>query len=316
MLELIGLFSIIITSFFVLIKAADHLISTSSEIGRRAGISKFVIGLTLVALGTSLPEFFTALISLFSTSNPSAFIFGTVIGSNVSNILLVFGILLVFSVGFKVKMKNFDIYYLLFSTFILSMTTIYGKLGLYQGLIYLLLFLTYIYLNVKNGSKKEFEEEVSEVEDKSLRKKSLSLIVGVFLLSLVGLNLAAKGVVYGIDNLGRIFEIPIEFLTLTTVAFATSLPEIVITYASAKKKEFDLAIGNIIGSNISNILFIIGSIGIITNISLNPADYFSSLIVMSVATAIFTILLFKKNVNKNYGYGLFFIYFLYLFLAF
>ena len=316
MFVLISLILVLIISFFMLVKSADFLISSSSEIGRRAGISKFVIGLTLIAIGTSLPEFFTALIAIFSSSNSSAFVIGTIIGSNISNILLVFAVLITFSKKFKVDVKSFDIFFLIFSTIALIFTVLYGKLNIYQGLFYTILFVIYIYINVKKGSKKDFEDEVKETEDSSFKRKNFSYILSIFVLSLIGLNIAAKGVVYGIENLVEILLIPIEFLTLTTVAFATSLPEIVVTYSSAKNREFDLAVGNIIGSNISNILFILGSVWIITDMSFSPVNYYTSLIILAIVTLLFMALLFKKNINKKYGYAFFTLYILYIFLIF
>jgi len=316
MLEILKLILVVIISFYILIKSADYLISSSSELGKRAGISKFVIGLTLIAIGTSLPELFTVIISIFSSSNPSAFVLGTIIGSNIANILLVFSILLIFSKKFKVRIKKFDILFLSIATISLITITLIGTINFYLSILLLLLFIYYLYMSIKKGSKKKFEEEVSEVEDASYKKKSISYLIGVFFISLIGLNLAAKGVVYSIENLGIILKIPLEFLTLTTVAFATSLPEIVVTYSAAKKSEFNLAVGNIIGSNIANVFMVIGTAGLIKTITFNPIDYFTSLIILTIATLFFITIFFIKNVDKKFGLSLFLIYFIYVFLLF
>lgn len=314
---------IIISSFYLLIKSADYLISSASVLGQRAGISKFVIGLTLVAIGTSLPELFTALFGIFDaiTKNAaSAFVFGTVIGSNIANILLVFSVLLLFSKNFKVHVKLFDIGFLSFTTLALTLLVYNGILNYIYSIIFLGLFITYLYMCVKFGSKNEFETEVVEVDDEGFSKwKSNWKLILIFLASLIGLNLAAKGVVYGVENFGLILSIPIEFLTFTTVAFATSLPEIIVTYTSAKKKEFDLAVGNIIGSNISNILFILGIIGLFKEITFNPSTYMISIFVLLFATLAFISMLFLKNVSKStkyFGIGLFLSYLIYIILMF
>ncbi len=317
MLEILLFIVILISSFFLLIKSSDYLVSSASILGKRAGISKFVIGLTLVAVGTSLPELFTAIFGIISSSSASSFVFGTIIGSNIANTLLVFGMLLVFAKNFKTHISKFDIIFLTLATTLVTIIIFKTQLNFYDGIILLLLFAFYMYYTIRNSKNKELEDTVDEVADIGLSRKSNYLISLVFLISLVGLNLAAKGVVYSIENLGIMLEIPIQFLTLTTVAFATSLPEVMVTYSTAKKKEYDIAIGNIIGSNITNILLILGVSGIMKTISFELQTFYSSIIFLIFVTIIFNILIHNKKSTKNHGIGLlslYFIYIIYLFL--
>lgn len=297
-------------------KTADYLISSSSILGERAGFSKFVIGLTLVAIGTSLPELFTAIIAILSSADSAAFVFGTVIGSNISNILLIFGILILFSKNFKVNLKFFDIFFLLISVVSLCFIIYIGSVDYIYGVTFLLLFLFYLFSVVKFGSKDKFIDEVKGAEDTPIMNFSTYYLIIIFILALIGLNISAKAVVFSITNLGILLKIPIEFLTLTTVAFATSLPEMVVTIQSARKNELSLAVGNIIGSNISNVFLIIGVSGILKTITFNSGSYLIGIYIMLLATLSFVILINKKEVKKYHAYILFLIYVIYLYLVF
>ena len=294
-----------------MIKSAEYLVTFSSILGSRAGISKFAIGLTIVAIGTSLPELFTAIFGLYS-SNGSSFVFGTVIGSNIVNTLFIFGLLLIFSKNFKSKIKKIDIFFLLGATLLLTLIIVKSNLNIFDSLILLALFATYIYITIKKSKKEMFEEEIKGAKDKIFAKKSNYLLSIFLILSIAGLNIAAKGVIYSIENIGLILKIPLEMLTLTTVAFATSLPEAIVTYAVAKKKEFDIIIGDIIGSNISNILLIIGVSGLIKNLIFETSLYIPSIFILIIATLIFYFLINKKNVSKIHGIVFLALYVLYI----
>ena len=313
---------IIISSFYLLLKSADYLVASASRLGEKAGISKFVIGLTLVAVGTSLPELFTSIFGIIdSNSNSASFVFGTILGSNIANILLVFSILLLFSKSFKIQIKAFDIAFLSLTTFSLYFLIKSGSLNIYYSIIYLISFIFYLYFCVKLNSKKEFEDSIDEIEkETNLSKKSNFILFSIFIISLFGLNLAAKGVVYGITEFGKLAQIPITFLTFTTVAFATSLPEMFVSYSSAKKREFDLAIGNIIGSNISNILLILGISGLIKNVKFNPNLFITNLYFLFFVTILFIFILLFKSIStkkaKFLATLLFLIYISYIILIF
>ena len=318
MIELVIFYLIIIlVSFYFLVKSADYLLSSSSVLGEKIGISKFAIGLTLVAIGTSLPELFTSLFGIIdSKKNAASFVFGTVIGSNIANILLVFAILLLFSKNFKVNLKKTDSIFFLLSTLLLGILVFSGILNYYYSIIFLFLFGLYLFICVKSGSEKEFEIEIKELKDKSITEKNIWFLLFIFLVSLLVLNLSAKGVVFGITKFGYLVKIPISFLTFTTVAFATSLPEMMVSYSSAKRSEYDLAVGNIVGSNISNILFILGIGGLVKTVKFNPNFYINNFIVLFFLSLFFIVILSIKKMTKKesqfFGYTLIVIYIIYL----
>lgn len=311
---------ILIISFIILIKAADYLVSSGSILGQRAGISKFVIGLTIIAIGTSLPELITGIMSIFtSQNNAPAFVLGTVIGSNIANTLLVFGILLFLAKKYKIEKNNRDVYFLIFSTCLIGLGIFLGFFSMILGILFLLLFLIYMYIAVKFGNKDDFEEELEEVKDNKLEKLKNGTLVSIFLLASIGLSISAKGIILSIEAIGPMLGISIQFLTLTTVAFATSLPEIIVTISAIKRNELSLGIGNIIGSNISNILLIVGSsaiFGIIFNnqIKFNPNDFMLSFIILFIVTLFFALLIQKKELKRIHGIILLLTYFLYIIL--
>ncbi len=160
--------------------------------------------------------------------------------------------------------------------------------------------------------------EINELEEDEygFGNNILKLII-IFIISIIVLNISAKGVIFGIKNFGLISGIPIKFLTFTTVAFATSLPEIIVTYYSVKKQEHELAIGNIIGSNISNILFILGIIGLIKIISFDMFNYLIILFFLIFVTILFILILLNLNkINKTKSLGFIFLSLYLLYITF
>ena len=314
------LLSVLIGSFYLLIKSSDYLISSASSLGEKIGISPFVIGLTLVSVGTSLPELFTALFGITLSDGPS-FVIGTVIGSNISNILLVFGFLLIVSSSFKLKILEKDKIFLLVSAMLFIFVMFMNVVSLFFSLLFLLGFIAYMYVCVRSSSKQDYIDVTKEAEEDLAQTKSTAFVVLVFISSLVALNLAARGVVYGIEEIGLLFSIPLEYLTLTTVAFATSLPELAVVYSAAKKKTQSLAVGNIIGSNISNIFLIIGFSGLYGIIIGKPIvfdvmTFFNSLLFFIFSTLLFIALLYRRSYPKYIGYLMIAIYLLYVVLIF
>ena len=301
MMQILYYTFLLIGAFYILVKSADYLLSTSSILGQRMGLSKFVIGLTIVAIGTSLPELFTAISGVLFSDNADSFVIGTIIGSNISNILLIFGLLILFSKNFKctTSVKNLSMLFL--STLAIIFLIIISQINLITGIIFLAIYIMYIYSEIKNQKKEHFEHEIDETADTTLEKKSDLFLAMILLLSIGGLNFSSRGVIYGIENIAILLSIPTTYLTLTTVAFATSLPEVIVTYQSAKRRQYSLAIGNIIGSNISNVFMILGVIGIITQFNFNAYSYLKSLFMLIIATIIFIAYLRKKKLKNLHG---------------
>lgn len=306
----IFLYSVLLLFFFlILLKSSDYIIDIGSVIGLRFGLSKLFIGLTIIAFGTSLPELITSIASLFgSQGNSSSFIIGTILGSNIANSLLILGIFLVLIKKIRFKVNEREVLFLLFSTILLGILLFIGNIDISLSLFLLSLFIYYIYLIFKNKDK-ELEETVEQEEglNKKFLKKSLLFLFGLFLLSSFFLGIGGRGIIFSIEKLSVLLNLDVSFLSLTSVALATSLPEIIVTIKSFRKKELALGIGNILGSNITNILLIFGLVGffnIFLNVNLffqNQA-YMSSYIVLLIVTLILSLMLyFKKEFTFRIG---------------
>lgn len=311
--------SVLVGSFYLLLKSSDYLVSSSSALGEKAGISPFVIGLTLIAIGTSLPELFTGVFGILF-SEGSSFVLGTVIGSNISNILLIFSLLLILSKKFSLTLDKKDILFFVGSVISLLGIILLGFVPPVIGVVLLIAFVFYMYLCVKFSPKEDFIEEAKDAES-DVKAYSNAILFLIFLSSLIGLNLAARGVVFSIEELGVLFSLPLEFLTLTTVAFATSLPELVVTYSAVKKNSQSLAVGNLVGSNISNILLIVGFSGVLGFFMGKPlvfstVSYLPSMFFLILSSVLFLSLFYKKFIHRWLGYSFLVLYFVYLILIF
>lgn len=313
--------SVLLVSFYFLIQSSNYLVKSSSILGFRIGISRLVIGLTIVAIGTSLPEMLTALTGLFTGSRNPSFLLGTVFGSNIANIFLIFGFLLFLVGKTKFKVDKKDMFFLIL-TILVSLYIVYtSKITLMFSLFLLTLFILYLYLTLSDGQDEFLKEESSQTGDKQLVKLKSSFLVVILVLSITLLTIGARGIVFSIENLGVILGIPLSVLTLSTVAIGTSLPELVVTYSAVKNKEFELGAGNIIGSNIANILFIVGVSGVMSSvfsssIFFSGSEYFSTLFFLIFSTIIFLAFLFKKELFTRHGIYLIGLYVFYLFWLF
>ena len=301
----------LILSLYGLVKSSDYLILTSSILGRRLKISKIVIGLTIVAIGTSLPELFSVIFGLLNSKSGGDFFSGTIIGSNIANSILILATLLYFSTQKIPKINYRENLFLIISTIFFIFMIYFNWISLSFGIIFLLLFFLYIYINLFKEKNTNLENDFEELSTSYLIKKSSFFIVLLFILSIFVLNISAMGVVYGIDSISNFFLVPEFLLTFTTLALATSLPELFVTYRACKNKQTDIALGNIVGSNISNIL-LIGGIGSILIGKLNILVKVLEISLIGLIIATLFLLLVSKFLSKKYykivGIGLLIFY--------
>lgn len=246
---------ILIFGFILLIKGADIFVDGASSTARNFKVSKMLIGLTIVAFGTSAPEFAVSVKALIS--NNSDMVLGNVIGSNITNILLILGIAAVIC---PIKIKDNTVKKELPLCILLSIMLIFSFLDVKldsssinevsrsDGLVILFAFFIFIYYTITLAKNRKIEEETGDIKTFSL-PKSLILV----LLGLIGIILGSNLVVDSASKIAESIGVSQRVISLTIVAFGTSLPELVTTIISAKKKEQDLMVGNIIGSNIFNI---------------------------------------------------------------
>lgn len=287
---------ILAAGLVLILLGANYLVEGSSAVARKFGISEFVIGLTIVGIGTSAPEMVVSFLS--SMQGKADMAIGNVIGSNIFNTLLILGITALISplVITRSNMKK-DIPMNIFATVLLIVLGMHGTLfGLgtdtltrYDGAILLLIFIWYLYSCFHNKSD---DEENQEAARKSPAWLTVLMIVG----GLAGLVFGGRLFVNSASELARIFGVSDKFIAITVMAGGTSMPELATCVVAALKGKGQLALGNILGSNISNILLILGGSALI-----NPLS-FSGITAVDLATvlaaALFIMLsawMFRKN---------------------
>lgn len=248
-----------IVGFFILIKGADYLVDGSSSIASKYNISNLIIGLTIVSFGTSAPELIINILASFSGSSDIAV--GNVLGSNIANIFLILGITaLISNLPMKKSTVFSEIPFTLLAVFLvgfLANISFFDKsselvLSQIEGiilLVFFVLFLGYIYI-----LSKEDDDIIEDVEIGLSKGKSILYIV----IGMTGLFLGGKWVVDGALEFAGYFNLSESFVGLTVVSLGTSLPELVTSVNAAKKGNSDIAVGNIVGSNIFNLLWILG----------------------------------------------------------
>lgn len=263
------IYTLFILGFVILIKGADLLVDGASSLGVKNGLSQTVIGLTVVALGTSLPEL---IINVFaSIEGSSDLAIGNVLGSNLINTLFIIGVTaLIYPIKMNGPKYRTDVLFNLFAIVILIVIandTVFGKesnlINSVDGIILLIILAAFLYFSFVKG---EVETNIVDKTKLHSNVKSILLIAA----GIVGLYFGGKWIVGGVDKIGVDFGISQSVIGLTLIAVATSLPELVTSVIAALKKNTDLAIGNAIGSNVFNILLVLGASSIINPISFSP----------------------------------------------
>lgn len=277
--------------FVMLIKGADWFVDGAAGIAKKFGIPSLVIGLTIVAMGTSAPE---AAISISAAFKGSADIaVGNVLGSNIMNILIILGLTAIITpLAVQKSTIRYEIPFMILITVVFGLLGLFDNvLGIFDGIILWILFIAYlVYLLFMAKKGKGEEEENIDIPGKTRMPRLIIFgIIGVVLI-IFGSNITVDAA----TNIARTFGMSERFIGLTIVALGTSLPELVTSITAAIKKNADIAIGNIVGSNIFNILFVIGTSALITPVAYQPQFLFDT--VVCVATAVLLLLcLFNKN---------------------
>lgn len=294
--------------FFLLVKGADWFVDGASGLARKLGIPQLVIGLTIVAMGTSLPE---AAVSISAALRGNAEItIGNIVGSNILNILIILGVTaLIATLKVADSTVRYEIPFMIVVTFVLLwLGYTGGQVTWLEGVILwvlFLLYLRYLYMMAKKG-----KEEEREVEQLSTAK-----IIGLILAGVVMIVAGSNFAVEGASNLAKALGISQRFIGLTIMALGTSLPELVTSVSAARKHNADIAIGNIVGSNIFNILFIVGTTALITPVTFASGFVVDTLIAAAVGILLFVCVARTKELRKKAGIVMllaYILYFLYL----
>ena len=310
----------LLVGFVFLIKGADFFVVSSSSIARKFRISPLVIGLTLVAFGTSLPELavsFASSISARSQGLTADIAMGNVIGSNIANLTLILGTsALIMPVVVKKSMRNKEFPFLIGVTVLLAILGYFFQadqaIVWWESIILLLVFSFYMYLMF--STKKETVEDDLPVVD--TKKATLLLILGIAGVALGGFLVTEGAEFIAIEALTRSFDMSITKATtlvgLSVVALGTSLPELVTSAMAAKRGEADIALGNVIGSNIFNILLIVGLSGVIVPLGLNGDVLIDMIILIGITSLTVVLGLVKDKLSRTDGIILLLIYVFYI----
>lgn len=300
----------IILGFIFLIKGADFLVEGASNLAKKFHIPEIIIGLTIISIGTSMPELFVSITS--SIGGYSDMAIGNVIGSNIVNLLFILGISAWLNpIEVKKETKFIEIPLCLVITIIFMITcNIKHGISRAEGIFLILLFIMFIFYTIFMARKENKEENIEEEERKTtLFKDILSIIIGIVALK-VGGDLTVRYAV----KVAEFFNVSEKIISITILAIGTSLPELVTSVSASIKGKSDIAIGNILGSNIFNMLLIIGTSSIITPIIYN-LSYNKDLFVLIFATillSIFTIIPPKNKMSRVNGAIYTFIYIEYM----
>lgn len=250
----------------LIVLGAEWLVEGSSSVARRAGISEFVIGLTIVGFGTSCPELVVSLTGAFQGNADIAV--GNVVGSNIFNVLFILGVtVLVYPLSMTVVNKKRDIPVTIGASVLLVVCGVTGGvLSRWEAVLFLVLFAGYLFLSFKTDTGNDAETGGDAQRSQS---KQLSLLVAIVLvvLGLAGLIGGGYLFVQGATALARSLGVSDKFIAVTVLAGGTSLPELATSVVAAMKRKDQLALGNILGSNVFNILFILGCSAAITPLS-------------------------------------------------
>lgn len=300
---------LLIVGFVMLIKGADWFVDGAAGIAARFGIPQLVIGLTIVAMGTSAPE---AAVSITAAMSGNAGItIGNIVGSNILNVLLILGITAaITTVAVQHSTVKWEMPFMHIITIVLAVLGFTGgKIVLWEGIVLWALFLVYLgylFRMAKNGNDDEEEGELLP-----LWKQLLMLAVGIVCIVL-GSDLTVDNATIIAETLGM----DDRLIGLTIVAFGTSLPELVTSVTAARKGKADIAIGNIVGSNVFNVLFVVGTTALITPVVFMPKFVVDTLIAAGAGVLLWAFVWKKQKLQRSHGvimligYGAYFAYLL------
>lgn len=297
---------IFVVSLVVLVFSADKFIEYAEKIGLSLGIPSFVIGVTVVALGTSLPELVSSIVAIQEGS--PEIVIGNVVGSNITNILLVLGAVALIAKQFNItfNFKKIDLPFFFISTVYLIFTCYDLNFTLIEGIIGFVLLVAYLIITLSSG------KDLDDDESPKLKPQFfLFLILGGF-----GIYLGAKYNVESVINIGDILKINPAIIALTAVALGTSLPELFVSIAAIRKNNAEIAVGNVLGSNIFNSLLIMSVPRFVGQLEIPKTVATTSLPILAGASLLFILFTWNKKINWLHGVILLSMYVAFIYFSF
>ena len=299
---------LLVIGFVFLVKGADAFVEGCSSIAKRYHVPSLIIGMTIVAMGTSLPE--TAVSITASVTGNNELAVSNAVGSNIFNLMVVVGVCTLFTsvaVQMTTLKKDFPIS-VACAVLLLILGTIGMTLGHIDGIIFIVLFALFIIYMIRsaqtsrsknedlNVEEAEYLLEAEEIQEMSVGKSLLYIILGG-----IAIAFGSDWVVDGSCTIAATIGVSQTFIGLTVVAFGTSLPELVTSVVAAKKGEVDMALGNVIGSNIFNILMVLGIAGAISPVAFLMDNLIDIIVLLVFSVLVWIMAWTKKELNKKEG---------------
>ena len=273
--------SSLVISLAVLVWGADKFVESSSLVAKKLGLSELTIGLTIVALGTSAPEIFVGISSVLNGSEALAM--GTVIGSNISNMALIFGVSCIGITLIPSKTSIVQFVPLIIGTVILGISLADLTITSNESWGFLFVFALFLFITYK--FRTPHLEIVEDINDTKIGSSLAFLVIG--LLALIG---GSNFAVVHAEAIALMLNVPELIIGLTIIAIGTSLPELAATISAIAKNKNDMVIGNVIGSNVMNIALVVPIIGFFSNAKFDSTILFRDYFVMAVVTVLFVII--------------------------
>ncbi len=289
-LGLFGSIVLLAVSLAALLKGSDWFIDAAEQIGLSLGISPFIIGITIVAFGTSLPELATSIVAVLD--NESEIVIGTVVGSNITNIALVLGLsaLILGNIRLNNNVWQVDIPYLWGSAFLLWFVVREGGVEIYESILLL------IGIGIFLGYSVRFDKSEYLVETRPNWRTFLFLFIGGFFVWL-----GSDYTILAIKNLSRAAAIDPDIIAISAVALGTSLPEVIVSLNAARKGKADIAVGNVVGSNVFNTFVVIGIPSLLGELIIPATIHTLFLPLMVIMTILFGVMTNNREISRWEG---------------
>ncbi len=309
-------FLTLLIGFALLIKGADIFVDGASSIAKKFNVSPMLIGLTIVAMGTSAPEAAVSVSSSLAGQNDMSI--ANVVGSNFFNILIVLGVSsIIAKLPVEKETIKKDTPFLIFISILLLALSLNFNLSRLDGVIFLVLFILFLINMIKsNISSKDIESSSGEtaiaIEATDTKSIHMPKTLLLCLIGIVGIVFGGDLVVNSATNIATSFGMSANLVGLTIVAMGTSLPELVTSVIAVKKGETEIAIGNVIGSNIFNILLVLGLAALIHSMAVSVVAIIDTIFMTAVTILLYIFIKKNNSLTKIHGIIFVIIYFIYL----
>jgi cation:H+ antiporter len=293
--------AIFIFSLIVLVKSSDYFTEAAERIGIYFRLPAFIIGVTIVAFGTSLPELVSSIISVINGS--SEIVIGNVIGSNITNIFLIAGVgaILLRKINIGYELLHIDLPILIGSAFFLAAAIWDGVFSFGEAIIALIGLVIYLAYTLYTEKTPKDKEIVKEAKKEIKQKKLTGMTWVILVLSIIALYFGADFTVRSIINLSEILNVGKEIIAVTVVALGTSLPELMVTISAVRMKNPEIVVGNILGSNIFNTFAVMGIPALFGTLIIPSTMITLGLPLMLIATLLFFFMTQEKELTNWEG---------------